>query len=157
MILVDFGAEVNGYAADMTRCKAVDGTMTIRQFSIYDQVLHLVQIAKSLMKPERTISEINAKLQPFVAEALLELGLLKKSDLDADKQAVKKYLPHSIAHFLGMDVHDYGDRHTVLQPGMIITCEPGLYIPEEGIGIRLENDILITQDGHKDLTDAYEL
>ncbi len=157
MILVDFGAEVNGYAADMTRCKAVDGTMSIRQFAVYDQVLHLVQITKSFMRSGITIAEINAKLLPFASEALLQLGVVKRSDLDHNKEIVKKYLPHGVSHFLGLDVHDYGDRYTLLEPGMIITCEPGLYIPEEGIGIRLENDILITQDGHTDLMESYEL
>lgn len=157
LLLVDFGAEWNGYAADMTRCKAVDGTMTSRQFMIYDQVLHLYQIARSMMKPGGTIAAINDELLAYTADALLQLGVIKKVDLDDNKDIVKKFLPHGVAHFLGMDVHDYGDRYIPLAPGMIITCEPGIYIHDDGIGIRLENDILITKDGHEDLMANYEL
>jgi Xaa-Pro aminopeptidase len=141
----------------MTRCKAVDGTMNTRQFLVYDQVLQLHQIARAKMKPGATIASINDELSTHIAEALLQLGLIKKSDLETNHDIIKKFMPHGVAHFLGMDVHDYGDRYVPLSPGMVITCEPGIYIPQEGIGIRLENDVLITEDGHEDLMENYEL
>jgi Xaa-Pro aminopeptidase len=156
ILLIDFGAEVDGYAADMTRCLAVDGTMTKRQFEVYDQVMNLFGIASSLMKPGITIDEINQRLAPEVTQSLLQLGVITKNEA-SDKNYYKKFLPHGVSHFLGMDVHDYGDRYTQLQPGMIVTCEPGIYIKAENIGIRLENDILITEQGNEDLMKDYEL
>ena len=155
-ILVDFGAEIDGYAADMTRCKAIDGSMSIRQFAIYDQVLSLFNFARNIIKPGITIDAINQQLGVEVTQSLLQLEVITKKDAE-DKNFYKKYLPHGVSHFLGMDVHDYGDRYTVLEPGMVITCEPGLYIKEEGIGIRLENDLLITKNGNEDLMSEFEL
>ncbi|MEP7322670.1 MAG: aminopeptidase P family protein [Saprospiraceae bacterium] len=156
ILLIDFGAELNGYAADMTRCMAVDGTMNSRQFKVYDTVLNLFIIARGLMKPGITLDEINGRMGPEVTQSLLELEVITIEE-SKDKNFYKKYLPHGISHFLGMDVHDYGDRYTPLAPGMIITCEPGIYIKEERIGIRLENDILITDIGNDDLMKEFEL
>lgn len=154
LILIDFGAEVDGYAADMTRCIAADGSMTKRQFEIYDQVLTLYTEARKIIKPGITLHELQDKMQDFIWQSILELQLTSNS---SDKKNIKKYLPHGISHFLGMEVHDYGDKHIPLAPNMIITCEPGLYVESEGIGIRLENDLLITKDGNEDLGAAYEL
>ncbi|HNR09337.1 MAG TPA: aminopeptidase P N-terminal domain-containing protein [Saprospiraceae bacterium] len=156
LILVDFGAELNGYSADMTRCKAVDGTMNARQFAVYDQVVNLFQQARLMLKPGARIQEVNEKIQLWASDALLQLGLA--SPVEArDHKIIRKYLPHGISHFLGLDVHDYGDRYLALEPGMVLTCEPGLYIREEGIGIRLENDLLITETGNEDLMADYEI
>lgn len=156
LILVDFGAELNGYCADMTRCKAVDGTMNTRQFAVYDQVVNLFQQARLLMKPGARIHEINEKIQLWASDAISQLGLVSTAEAH-DKKFIRKYLPHGVSHFLGLDVHDYGDRYLTLAPGMVLTCEPGLYIREEGIGIRLENDILITETGNEDLMADYEI
>ena len=156
LILVDFGAELNGYAADMTRCKAIDGTMNKRQFEVYDQVLSVFLNVKQVVKAGLTIAELNDIAEEKMGESLLQLGLVPSSEI-AEKQKIKKYFPHGVAHFLGMDVHDYGDRYTEPQPGIIITCEPGIYITEESIGIRLENDLLITTEGCIDLMEEYEL
>lgn len=156
LLLVDFGAELNGYSADMTRCQAVDGTMNPRQFAIYDQVVNLFHQARLLMKPGITIHEINEKMNLWVADAIAQLGLVSLEQAK-DKSIIKKYLPHGVSHFLGLDVHDYGDRYVALEPGMVLTCEPGLYIREEGIGIRLENDILIKKDHGEDLMAGFEI
>ena len=156
LILVDFGAELNGYCADMTRCKAVDGTMNTRQFAVYDQVVNLFQQARLLLKPGARIHEINEKIQLWASDAISQLGLVSAGEA-RDKKFIRKYLPHGVSHFLGLDVHDYGDRYLTLEPGMILTCEPGLYIREEKIGIRLENDILITETGNEDLMADYEI
>ncbi len=156
LILVDFGAELNGYSADMTRCQAVDGTMNARQFAVYDQVVNLFQQARLLLKPGARIQEINEKIQLWASDAISQLGLVSAGEA-RDKKFIRKYLPHGVSHFLGLDVHDYGDRFLALEPGMVLTCEPGLYIREEGIGIRLENDILITETGNEDLMADYEI
>lgn len=156
LILIDFGAELNGYSADMTRCQAVDGIMNSRQFAVYDQVVNLFHQARLLMKPGITIHEINEKMNLWVADAIAQLGLVSVEQAK-DQSIIKKYLPHGVSHFLGLDVHDYGDRYIALEPGMVLTCEPGLYIREEGLGIRLENDILITEVGYEDMMDKFEL
>lgn len=156
ILLIDFGAEVDGYAADMTRCMAVEGPMTKRQFEVYDHVLNLFSLASSMMKPGITIDQINHQLASEVTQSLLQLSVITKTEA-TDKNYYKKFLPHGVAHFLGMDVHDYGDRYTPLAPGMVITCEPGIYIKEENIGIRLENDMIITENGNIDLMQEYEL
>ena len=156
LLLVDFGAELNGYSADMTRCKAVDGTMNARQFAVYDQVVNLFHQVRLLMKPGITIHEINEKISGWVADAIAQLGLVSLEQAK-DKSIIKKYLPHGVSHFIGLDVHDYGDRYVTLEPGMVLTCEPGLYIREEGMGIRLENDVLITETGCEDLMEGFEI
>lgn len=153
VVLVDFGCELNGYAADMTRCKAADGVMNKRQFQVYDQVLNLYQTARQKIKPGITLHEINEHIKPYLLEAILQLGL----ETEANEKFIKKYMPHGVSHFLGGDVHDYGDRYTLLKPGMIVTCEPGLYIHNEAMGIRLENDLLITEHGNEDLMKGYDL
>lgn len=155
LVLVDFGAELNGYAADMTRCKAADGVMTKRQFAVYDQVLSIFSEAKKIIKPGITIQEINDAMIEVSWQSLSQLTL---GTTERDKKTiVRKYMPHGISHFLGMDVHDYGDKYTVLAPGMVITCEPGIYIHDEGIGVRLENDLLITENGNEDLMDGIDM
>ena len=155
LVLVDFGAELNGYAADMTRCKAADGIMSTRHFAVYDQVLSIFTEAKKIIKPGITIQDINDNLLEVIWQSILELGL--GTNANDKKNSVRKYMPHGVSHFLGMDVHDYGDKHTVLVPGMVITCEPGIYINEEGIGIRLENDLLITEGGNEDLMEGIDM
>ncbi len=157
LLLMDFGAEWQNYAADLTRTIPVDGKFSMRQKQVYLAVLEAQKFAKSLMKPGITINEINKQTYDFVCTKLLELNLLKEEELKKDKNAGKKYFMHGTSHFLGLDVHDTGTKDIPLQPGMILTCEPGIYIAEEGFGIRLENDILITEGGNTDLMENIPL
>ena len=106
------------------------------------------------MLPGITINEINAKVEQWWEKKHIELGLYTQKDVEnqnLEAPLVKKYFPHGNSHFLGLDVHDVGDRDVKLKPGMILTCEPGIYIPEEKIGIRIENDILVTDNEPRDL------
>ena len=157
LLLIDFGAEYANYNADVTRTIPVNGTFSKRQRDVYMSVLHLHDVALSLYKPGTTIEKINQQLVPFFEEEMIKLGLLTKNEIanqDPEKPTYKKYFMHGIGHFLGLDVHDVGQKQDIIMPGMVITCEPGLYIREEGIGIRLENDILITEKGIINLTES---
>ena len=156
LVLMDFGAEYLNYAADLTRTVPVSGKFTDFQKDVYQAVLDVqrTMIAK-YVKPGTTIEVLNNKTRKLMGEKLVELGLLEKSVLsepqEVFEQKVKKYFPHGLSHFMGLDVHDVGTKNTVLQPGMIITVEPGIYIDDMELGIRLENDVLITEDGNVDL------
>lgn len=154
LILMDFGAEYGGYAADLTRTVPVNGKFTERQKEIYNACLHLHNFAKSLLKPGITIVDYTEKVGEEATQQFLKLGLLSQEDVDKeDKEAraYRKYLYHGISHHLGLDVHDLGTRTEPLQPGMLLTVEPGIYIEAEGIGVRIENNIWITEDGNIDL------
>ncbi len=154
LILMDFGAEYGNYAADCTRTIPVNGKFTTRQKDVYHAVLRVQEEIKKHFVVGNTIEEINKDSTGLVEKELIKLGLLKKDDIsksDKEKSPAFKYLMHGIAHFLGLDVHDAGTRFEKLKPGMVLTCEPAIYIKEEGIGIRIENDILITEDGPVDL------
>ena len=156
LVLVDFGAEYANYAADCTRVLPVSGVFSKRQRECYEAVLLFHDEAVKLMKPGTTIEEINHKIYTLMQEHHIRLGLYSQQDVDKQTTAFeccKNYFMHSVSHFLGIDVHDVGSRKHVLKPGMVITCEPGLYIREEGIGIRLENDILITENEAINLTE----
>jgi Xaa-Pro aminopeptidase len=155
LVLIDFGAELANYNADVTRTLPVSGTFTKRQRDVYEAVLRLHDKAVSLIKPGTTIEKINQEIAPFFEEEMISLGLLARPDIekqDTEKPLFKKYFMHGISHYLGLDVHDVGNKTDLLVPGMIITCEPGLYIREENLGIRLENDILLTEHGNINLT-----
>ncbi len=155
LVLVDYGAEYANYNADITRTFPVNGSFSKRQREVYNSVLKLHDIAVTLMKPGVTIDKINQQIIPYFEEELIKLKLLTKEVIakqETDKPAYKKYFMHGISHFLGLDVHDVGSKQDELVPGMVITCEPGIYIREEGIGIRLENDILITKNGNENLS-----
>jgi Xaa-Pro aminopeptidase len=143
LIVCDVGAEVSHYAADLTRT-VVRGKPTDRQMAVYEAVLASQQYALSLLKPGIKLRTYEHKVARFVGQQLKSLGLIKTLDHDS----IRKYFPHATSHFMGLNVHDVGDYEKPLQPGVVITCEPGIYIPEEGIGVRLEDDILITADGH---------
>jgi Xaa-Pro aminopeptidase len=143
LIVCDVGAEVSHYAADLTRT-VVRGKPTDRQMAVYEAVLASQQYALSLLKPGIKLRTYEHKVARFVGQQLKSLGLIKTLDHDS----IRKYFPHATSHFMGLNVHDVGDYQAPLQPGVVITCEPGIYIPEEGIGVRLEDDILITADGH---------
>jgi Xaa-Pro aminopeptidase len=154
LILMDFGAEYGGYCADLTRTIPVNGKFTRRQKTVYNACLHLHDYAKSLLKPGITIVEYTDKVGEEATQQFLKIGLLRKSDVkneDPANRAYRKYLYHGISHHLGIDVHDLGTRTEPIKAGMVFTVEPGIYIEEEQMGIRIENNLWITRNGNKDL------
>lgn len=154
LILMDFGANYGGYAADLTRTIPVNGKFTRRQRKIYDTCLHLHNYAKSLLKPGITINKYHEMVADEASAVFLKIGLLKKSEVkneDKDNRAYRKYLYHGISHYLGIDVHDLGTKTEPIVPGMVFTVEPGIYIEEEQMGVRIENNVWITKTGNTDL------
>ena len=154
LILMDFGAGYGGYAADLTRTIPVNGKFTRRQKNVYNGCLHLHNYAKSLLKPGVIINDYHEMVGDEATNVFLKLGLLKKSDVkneDKDNRAYRKYLYHGISHHLGVDVHDLGPKALPLKQGMFLTVEPGIYIEEEKMGIRIENNVWITKNGNLDL------
>ncbi|MFM2362483.1 MAG: hypothetical protein RLZZ316_1385 [Bacteroidota bacterium] len=154
LILMDFGAEYGGYCADLTRTVPVNGKFTRRQKQVYNACLHLHNYAKSLLKPGITIVDYTDKVGEEATQQFLKIGLLKKTDIkneDKENRAYRKYLYHGISHHLGIDVHDLGTRTAPIKAGMVFTIEPGIYIEEEKMGVRIENNFWITKNGNKDL------
>jgi Xaa-Pro aminopeptidase len=154
LILMDFGAEYGHYCADLTRTVPVNGKFTRRQKTVYNACLHLHDYAKSLLKPGISIIDYTDKVGEEATQQFLKIGLLKKSDVkneDPENRAYRKYLYHGISHHLGIDVHDLGTRTEPIKAGMMFTVEPGIYIEEEKMGIRIENNVWITKNGNKDL------
>jgi Xaa-Pro aminopeptidase len=154
LILMDFGAEYGGYCADLTRTVPVNGKFTRRQKTVYNACLHLHEYAKSLLKPGISIVDYTEKVGEEATQQFLKIGLLRKSDVkneDPDNRAYRKYLYHGISHHLGVDVHDLGTRTEPIKAGMVFTVEPGIYIEEEKMGVRIENNLWITRNGNKDL------
>jgi Xaa-Pro aminopeptidase len=142
---MDFGAEVGNYAADCTRTIPVNGKFTPRQRLVYDAVQRVFVFARSLIKPGKTINQVHKEVCTLWEEEHIKLGLYTSKERDKqDKENPiwQKYYMHGTSHFLGLDVHDVGNKDAEFRPNMVLTCEPGIYIPEEGIGIRLENNIL---------------
>ncbi|MER3465209.1 MAG: X-Pro aminopeptidase [Chitinophagaceae bacterium] len=154
LVLMDFGASYGGYNADLTRTIPVNGKFTDRQKEVYNACLHLHNYAKSLLKPGISIVDYTERVGDEATKQFLKIGLLKESDVkneDPENRAYRKYLYHGISHHLGIDVHDLGSRTEPIKAGMLFTVEPGIYIEEEGMGIRIENNIWITEDGNIDL------
>lgn len=154
LVLMDFGAEYGGYCADLTRTVPVNGKFTKRQKEVYNACLHLHDYAKSLLKPGITIVKYHDMVGDEATKQFLKIGLISKSDVkneSPDNRAYRKYLYHGISHHLGIDVHDLGTKTEPLQEGMVLTVEPGIYIEEEQMGVRIENNIWITKTGNKDL------
>lgn len=154
LLLIDFGAEYACYSSDMTRTIPVNGKFSPRQKQVYNAVLDVMRKATAMMVPGTTIDTYHAEVCKLMEKQMIALGLFSQADVsnqDPEKPLFMKYFMHGTGHFMGLDVHDVGTRQDILAPGMIITCEPGLYIPEESIGIRIENDILITEHGPVDL------
>ena len=143
LILFDLGAEYNCYNADITRTFPISGKFTERQKEVYNSVLKVNEEIINLIKPGMKYKDINEKATELIAEECIKLGLIK------DKSEVRKYYYHSIGHSLGMDTHDIETPHRdiIFEPGVVFTVEPGIYIQEEGIGIRIEDDILVTNEG----------
>jgi len=154
LILMDFGAEYGGYNADLTRTIPVNGKFSKRQKQVYNACLHLHQYAKSLLKPGITINAYHIMVGKEADIIFQKIGLLSKSDVKnstPENPAYWKYLYHGISHHLGIDVHDLGPRTEPLRAGMVLTVEPGIYIQEEKMGVRIENNVWLTKTGNKDL------
>lgn len=154
LLLMDFGAEYGNYCADLTRTVPVSGKFTKRQKTVYNACLHLHHYAASILKPGISIIDYTEKVGDEATVVFQKIGLLKKSDIkneDPENRAYRKYLYHGISHHLGIDVHDLGTRTEPIQVGMVFTVEPGIYIEEEQMGIRIENNFWITRNGNKDL------
>ena len=154
MVLMDFGAEYANYAADLTRTIPANGRFTDRQKAVYNACLKVQREAIQMLRPGITLAEYNKEVGKVMESELIGLGLLDKQKVDMqdpEKPLYKRFFMHGTAHFLGIDVHDVGPRYAPMQIGNLFTCEPGIYIPEEGIGIRIENNILITENGNVDL------
>ncbi len=150
VILFDFGAEYANYAADLSRCIPVSGKFTERQKDVYNAVLRVMKKAITMMVPGTLLNEYNDAVGRIMEKELIGLGLITEEDVKNENPkmpAYKKYFMHGTSHHLGLDVHDLSNRNVPFQAGMILTCEPGIYIPEEDLGIRLEDDILITDNG----------
>ena len=153
-ITMDFGCKYGGYCSDMTRTVPVNGKFTPRQRAVYESVLNMMTYAKSVLRPGILKSEYERLVRVFAAGELIKLGLVTPAQVaekPSDPPIVRKYYMHGCSHFLGLDVHDVGETNPVVLPGMVFTIEPGIYIAEEGIGIRLENDILIGEKENIDL------
>ncbi|MBI4930952.1 MAG: aminopeptidase P N-terminal domain-containing protein [Bacteroidetes bacterium] len=154
VILLDVAAEYANYASDLTRCLPVSGEFSKRQKAVYNAVLRVMRGAISMLKVGNNIIDYNEAVGKLTEEELIKLKLLKLSDVkkqDPANPLYKKYFMHGTSHYLGLDVHDYGSRYRKFEAGMVFTCEPGIYIRREKLGIRLENDILITKNGNDDL------
>lgn len=148
LILFDIGCELKNYSSDLSRTIPINGKFTERQKDCYNAVLRVMKEITKLYRPGGTINEINETTYKLMEQEMIKLGLFTAEDVknqNPDKPLYKKYLMHGVSHHIGLDVHDSIDKFKPFAPGMILTCEPGLYIREEGIGIRIENDLLITE------------
>jgi len=154
VLLLDFGAEYANYAADLTRSIPVNGTFSPRQRQVYDAVLRIFKFAQRQLVVGNEIEEYHKQVGTAMEQELIKLDLLNANDVknqDSDAPLYKKYFPHGTSHYLGLDVHDVGYKYRKFEAGMVYTIEPGIYIREEKLGIRLENDFLITATGNEDL------
>lgn len=150
VILLDVGAEYANYSSDLTRCVPVNGRFSARQKEVYNAVLHVKNEAQKLLVPGTIMAEYHKQVGVLMEEQLVNLGLISLNDIknqSPDWPAYKKYFMHGTSHFLGLDTHDVGLWHEPIQAGMVFTCEPGIYIPEEGLGIRLEDDLVVQETG----------
>ncbi len=157
MILLDFGVCYANYNSDTTRCFPVNGKFSERQKEVYTSVLHCLKEGAKLLKPGVVSSEYETQMALLIEIELIKLGLLNTDEVakqDPKKPLYKKYFMHGTAHHIGLDVHDVGLYSRPFEARMVLTCEPGIYIPEEGIGCRLENVYLLTEDGNINLTKA---
>ena len=154
ILLMDFGAEYANYASDMTRTVPVNGRFSKRQREVYNAVLYVMQEATKMLTVGTKLKDYNIEVGKLMESELIKLNLLDHHDVkkqDPKNPLYKKYFMHGTSHYLGLDVHDVGDFNWPIKEGMIFTCEPGIYIQEEKLGVRLENDIFITPEGPEDL------
>ncbi|MCF8374701.1 MAG: aminopeptidase P N-terminal domain-containing protein [Bacteroidales bacterium] len=148
LLLLDFGAEYRNYAADCSRTIPVNGKFSKRQRECYEAVLRVFKKAKQLFVPGNSIKKVNNTVNKWMEDEMITLGLFTKEEVEKQDERdplYKKYFMHGTSHFLGLDVHDVGEKDRVFEKGMVLTCEPGLYIEGEGIGIRIENDIMVDE------------
>ncbi|MDR2962474.1 MAG: aminopeptidase P N-terminal domain-containing protein [Bacteroidales bacterium] len=153
-ILIDFGAEYANYAADCTRVIPASGKFTDRQKLVYNAVLRVFYFARTLITAGASIEQYHKRVCEAMQEELLQLGLISTTDVKHGidgKAAYFKYFMHNTSHFIGLDVHDVGSRSDILAPNMVVSCEPGLYVPQWGFGVRLESDIVVTEHGNYDM------
>lgn len=154
LLLLDFGAEYANYSADLTRTIPVSGLFSERQKQVYNAVLRVMRAATTLLVPGNNLTDFQRAVGEIMEKELIDIGLLTMDEVknqDPDMPAYKRYFMHGTSHHLGLDVHDLNHRFDPFQAGMVFTCEPGIYIPEEGFGIRIENDILVTDHEPIDL------
>lgn len=154
VLLMDFGAEYANYSADLSRTIPIIGRFTDRQKQVYNSVLKVMKEAIQMLRPGTLLNEYHKEVGKLMTSELIDLGVLTKADVDNQNPkmpAYKKYFMHGTSHFIGLDTHDVGNRYEPMKAGMVFTCEPGIYLPDEKIGIRLENDILVDHDGPIDL------
>jgi Xaa-Pro aminopeptidase len=154
ILLLDVAAEYGNYNADLTRTIPVNGRFSARQRQVYEAVLSVLKAARSMLVVGNVLDEYQAEVAKIMESELIDLGLLTPQDIanqHPDRPAYRRYFMHGTSHALGLDVHDVGNRYRRFAAGMVFTCEPGIYIREEGLGIRLENNILITENGNIDL------
>lgn len=154
VLLLDFGCEYANYASDLSRTVPISGQFNARQLAIYNAVLRVMRGATKMLIPGNTIDKYHEACGLLMEEELIKLGLLDADEVkkqDPDAPLYKKYFMHGTSHQLGLDVHDVGRKHVPFTAGMVFTCEPGIYVPKEEIGIRIENDIYITENGPVDL------
>jgi Xaa-Pro aminopeptidase len=157
LLLIDAGVCYANYNSDITRCVPVNGKFSQRQRQVYSSVLNCLKKGSALLKPGISFKEYEKQMAAYVEEELISLGLITTEEITnqlPDQPAYKKYFMHGTAHHLGLDVHDVGLYSGTIEKGMILTCEPGIYIPEEKLGCRLENDYLITENGTINLSAA---
>jgi len=150
LILMDFGANYGNYASDLTRTIPVNGKFNDRQKAVYNAVLKVMKAATDLLRPGEILKEYSDKVGLLMEAELLDLGLLTKEDIekqDSKSPAYKKYFMHGTSHHLGLDVHDVGSKYMPIEAGMVFTVEPGIYIPDENLGVRIENDVVVQTDG----------
>lgn len=150
LLLMDFGAEYANYAADLSRTIPVSGQFTARQRAVYEAVLRVLKAAQQLLVPGTILEEHAKEVGALMEKELLDLKLITAEDIEnqnPEQPAYKTYFMHGVSHHLGLAVHDLSNRYVPVQAGMVFTCEPAIYIPEEGFGIRLENNILVTDEG----------
>ncbi len=147
LVVLDIGAEVEHYSADVARTISM-GTPSRRQQTVHETVRDVQEFAFGLIKPGVLLKEYENQIEVYMGEKLRELGLIKS----ISSETVREYFPHRTSHFLGLNTHDVGDYDRPLEPGVVMTVEPGIYIPEEGIGVRIEDDVLITAHGFKILS-----
>lgn len=155
LALLDYGAEYGNYNCDISRTIPVNGRFSPRQREVYDAVKAIHDFAVPLLSAGADFNDYNNAVRDFTAEKIVELKLADKEELatrESRRLLSHKYMPHGVSHFLGLDVHDVGSMTGKIKAGMVLTCEPGLYIKEEGLGIRLESDVLVVKDGQLNLT-----
>lgn len=157
LLLLDFGAEYANYNGDLSRCIPVNGKFSKRQAEVYNAVLSVQRFAKTVIQPGVNLPTYHAQVCEFMTEKLLEINLLTTTELKENPKAFMKYYMHGTSHHLGLDVHDVMHRFKPMQVGNVLTVEPGIYIQAEGIGVRIENDVILTDHGVIDLMDGYPI